>query len=378
MLKIDTKGDRSVLLLGPRGTGKTQWIKAHFTPAVYLDLLDTSVYNELSADPHKLETHIPDDYQGWVIIDEVQKIPALLNEVHRLIEGKHYRFVLTGSSARSLRRKGVNLLAGRAFTYNMHPLTAIELGKDYSLQKSLQHGQLPLAYTSKDATHYLSSYVHTYLQEEVKQEGLVRNLASFTRFLQTASFSQGSMLNMAAVARETGINQRVVQDYFDILDDLLIAYRLPVFTRRAKRRLVAHPKFYFFDAGVYRSIRPCGPMDSAAELDGAGLETLLLQELRAINDYLQLDYSLYYWRTQHGVEVDFVLYGQHGFCAFEIKRSTNISSKEIKHLLAFAEDYPEAKLYLLYGGERRLYINNVEIIPFQEALMTLPAILQSN
>ena len=376
ILKIDPAARHSILLLGPRGTGKTKWVKSHFPESIYLDLLDSAVYNELLANPNKLEHKIPKGYTGWVIIDEIQKNPALLNEVHRLIENEKYRFVLTGSSARTLRRKGVNLLAGRAYTYHMHPLTAIELGNEYSLTKSLQHGQLPLSYTGDNPQQYLASYVKTYLQEEVKQEGLTRNVSAFARFLEIASFSQGGILNMSEIARESAINQKTISEYFDILEDLLIGYRLPIFTRRAKRRLTMHPKFYYFDAGVYRILRPTGPLDIPAEIDGAGLETLFLQELRAINDYLELGYSLHYWRTQHGAEVDFVLYGEQGFHAFEIKRKTTIHTIDIKHLLAFGEDYPEAKLYLIYGGTEKQYIQNVTILPFEEAIKSLAHILK--
>ena len=196
------------------------------------------------------------------MVDEVQRVPDILNEVHRLIESRGLRFVLTGSSARKLRRRGVNLLAGRALTRRMHPLTARELGRDFDLGRALRFGCLPFACTASDPQEYLASYVSTYLREEVQQEGLARNLAAFSRFLEAASFSQGSVLNMAAVARDCSVRAKVVEDYFAILENLLIAVRLPVFTRRAKRRLVAHPKFYFFDAGVFRAIRPRGPLES--------------------------------------------------------------------------------------------------------------------
>jgi predicted AAA+ superfamily ATPase len=376
LLKIAPDAKHSILLLGSRGTGKTQWVNAHFPGAIYLDLLSSATYNELLAKPHRLEQKIPEHYKGWIIIDEIQKIAPLLNEVHRLIESKKYRFILTGSSARTLRRKGVNLLAGRAYTYHMHPLTAYELGDEYSLIKSLEYGQLPMAYTGDSPKQYLASYVQTYLQEEVKQEGLTRNVAAFARFLEVASFSQGGLLNMSEIARESAVHQKMVIEYFEILEDLLIAYRLPVFTRRAKRRLTAHPKFYYFDVGVYRTLRPTGPLDIPAELDGARLETLFLQELRAINDYLQLGYSLYYWRTQHGEEVDFVLYGEKGFHAFEIKRKASIHSTDIKSLLAFGKDYPEAKLHLIYGGKEKQYLQNIIIIPFEEAVKSLIELLQ--
>ncbi len=323
LLNIDPSSHQSLFLFGPRGTGKTFWLKQHFATATYIDLLHTQTFVELLANPSRLQSMLPNDPSQWVVIDEVQKIPELLNEVHRLIEHNGYKFVLTGSSARSLRRKGVNLLAGRALSYHMHPLTAEELGADFSLDRALKAGLLPHAQTVSDPTHYLETYVSTYLREEVLQEGLVRQLGDFARFLETASFSQGSIVNVSAIAREVGVDRKIVSNYFSIVTDLLIGFMLPAFTRRAKRRIVTHPKFYFFDAGVYRTIRPMGPLDSPQEAEGPGLETLVLQHLRAINDYYRLGFHCYYWRTSNDVEVDFILYGEKGLFAFEIKRKTS-------------------------------------------------------
>jgi len=269
---------KSFFLFGPRGTGKTTWVKTRFPDAVYLDLLESGLFTRLLADPARLEQYIPRDYSGFVIIDEVQRVPELLNEVHRLIEARGMKFVLTGSSARKLRRGGYNLLAGRALTYRMYPLTALEMGDDFDAREAAVRGMLPLAQSSEYA-EYLQSYVQTYLEQEILQEGLTRNLAAFSRFLETASFSQGQPLNVASVAREAAVDRKVVEGYFGILKDLLIAYTLPSFTRRAKRRLVAHPKFYFFDPGLYRAIRPMGPYDTPQEIGGLSLETLVCQQL---------------------------------------------------------------------------------------------------
>jgi len=208
-------------------------------------------------------------------------VPELLNEVHRLIEGRKARFVLTGSSARKLRGKGINLLGGRALTYQLFPLTAVELGTDFNLKRSVEFGHLPVACTEKEPQPYLESYVKTYLREEVQQEGLTRNLGAFARFLETASLSQTGQLNISEVARDSSVERKVVENYFHILEDLLLAQRLPVFTKRAGRRIVQHPKFYIFDAGVYRTIRPKGPLDGPEEIRGSALETLVYQELRA-------------------------------------------------------------------------------------------------
>lgn len=375
ILKLPLNGQSSIFLFGPRGTGKTSWIKTHLADFLYLDLLDFSLFSSLSADPSRLENLIPKNYANWVVIDEVQRVPELLNEVHRLIESKKLRFLLTGSSARALRRRGVNLLAGRALRYNMHPLVIQEIGESFELMHALQFGLLPTAVTQADPKKYLETYVQTYLREEVLQEGLTRNVGSFTRFLEIASFSQGNILNFSEIARELAINRLVVANYFDILEDLLLAIRIAPFTHRAKRKMVAHQKFYFFDAGVYRFLRPMGPLDSPEEAEGAGLETLFLQSLRAINDYYDLGYTIYFWRTSTGTEVDFILYGPKGLHAFEIKRSSQVQNKSLKGLREFKEDYPEAQLHFIFLGKHKEYHNDINAIPFETALQELPKIL---
>jgi len=366
---------KSFFLFGPRATGKTTWLQKTFPSAVHIDLLKSDIYTTLLASPSRLVQMIPPDCTEPIIIDEVQRIPELLNEVHHLIEEKKLRFVLTGSSARKLRARGVNLLAGRALTRFMHPLTVGELGVDFSLGSSLKFGHLPAVYSEPDPGDYLASYIRTYLREEVQQEGLTRNLQVFARFLEAASFSQGSILNISEVARECGANRKLVEQYFYILEDLLLAYRLPVFTRRARRRMAGHPKFYFFDTGVYRAIRPRGPLDQPEEIEGIALETLVFQELLAVNDLHRLGYELYYWRTGNGLEVDFVLYGEKGLIAIEVKRAGKIRSRDLRGLKAFAQDYPMASLYMFYGGETKLFIDNITLIPVREALSELPALL---
>lgn len=378
LIQIDQNSKSSIFLFGPRGTGKTLWINTHLKDFLYFDLLNTEIFNAFIANPTRLEERIPKDFSHFIVIDEVQKVPELLNEVHRLIEKYGYRFILTGSSARSLKRKGVNLLAGRALNYTMHPLTCYELGEDFSLDTALQVGLLPSVYTVSDPKHYLETYITSYLREEVLQEGLARNLSQFARFLETASFSQASIVNVSEIAREIGIDRKLVNSYFEILEDLLISYRLPVFTKRAKRRLVAHPKFFLFDPGVYRSIRPKGPLDSPEEIDGSGLETLFLLHLRAVNDYYRLGFNLYFWRTTNNVEVDFVAYGERGLFAFEIKRSKSISRSDLSGLKAFSADYEVAQCYLLYGGDHEEYHGNIHVLPFTKGLKKLIEILSGN
>lgn len=372
---LSPPSSKSFFLFGPRGTGKTTWVRAAFPKAIYLDLLEAELFNDLLANPQRLENLIPGGHRDWVVLDEVQRVPELLNEVHRLIERYRHRFVLTGSSARKLRRKDHNLLAGRALTYSFHPLTAVELGEDFRLEHSLRYGHLPSAYTESDPQRYLESYVKSYLEEEIRQEGLTRNLSAFSRFLEAASFSQGAILNVAAVARDCAVERKVVENYFSILEDLQLAHRIPVFTRRAKRRLVAHPKFYFFDVGVYRTLRPAGPLDSPEEAEGAAFETLIFQELYAVNALLHLRYNLYYWKTSNQMEVDFVLYGPKGLKVFEVKRSGRAPTHRLGGLRAFLREYPSAKAYWIYGGKRRMREGPVEIIPADLFLKDLPRIL---
>lgn len=367
--------NKSFFLFGPRGTGKTTWVRTTFPGALYLDLLEAEVFNDLLANPQRLERMIPKGFRDWIIIDEVQKIPSLLDEVHRLIERERHRFVLTGSSARKLRRGGHNLLAGRALTFALHPLTAAELGRDFRLDHSLAFGHLPSAYTEDNPDAYLESYVQTYLQEEVKEEGLTRNLGAFARFLEAASFSQASLLNVSAVARECRVERKVVENYFGILNDLLIAYRVPAFLRRSRRRQTAHDKFYFFDVGVYRTLRPRGPLDMPEEIEGAALETLFLQELVALNALLDRKYAIHYWRTSTGVEVDFVLYGPRGLLALEVKRTSRLASPHLKGLKTFLTDYPMARAILVYGGRRELNEGGIRALPLEKALTELPALL---
>lgn len=366
---------KSFFLFGPRGVGKTTWVRQTFPDALYFDLLEPATFHQLIARPQELEKLIPENFSDWVIIDEIQRVPELLNQVHRLIELRKYRFLLTGSSARKLRKMGHNLLAGRALVYYLHPLTAIELGGDFNLQQMLQFGGLPGVSVESDKKKFLESYVLTYLREEIQQEGITRSLGGFARFLETASFSQGSVLNVSEVAREAMVERKVVENYFSILEDLLTAVRIPVFSKKAKRKLVAHTKFYFFDTGIYQTIRPKGPLDRPEEIYGTALESLFLQNLWAINDYHDLGYTIFYYRTVLGTEVDFVLYGERGIVALEVKRSEKVSRSDFRGLKAFLSDYPMAKGILVYGGKQKKHEGKIEIIPMEDALKNLPELL---
>ena len=365
----------SFFLFGPRGTGKSTWVGAVLPDALHVDLLRESTFSELAGHAERLEALADAQSAHTIVIDEVQKLPALLDEVHRLIETRRFRFALTGSSARKLKRGGANLLAGRAHILTMHPFTAAELGRRFTLAHAVRFGLLPSVWMAPEPASYLQSYVGAYLREEVMQEALVRNLASFRRFLEAASFSQGAVLNMQAVAADCGISRKTVETHFDLLEDLLLAVRLPVFQRRAKRKMTAHPKFYFFDPGVYRALRPRGPLDSDDEVDGAAIETLVLTCLRAENSNRGLGYQFHFWRTADGKEVDFVLYGEGGLHAIEVKRSSRFRESELAGLRAFCADYPEAKGWFLYGGRQRYRFGAIAVVPLAEALVELGEML---
>jgi len=360
-------------LFGPRGTGKSTWLRQHFPKAVWIDLLQPDIHRAYLARPerlHEVITGSPSATQ--IVIDEIQKAPALLDVVHNLIEAnRKLRFVLTGSSARKIRHGAANLLAGRVIETAMHPFMAAELGNNFHLEHALQFGLVPLVVSAQDPQATLKSYVSLYLNEEVKAEGLVRNIGSFSRFLEGMSYSHGSVLNMAEVARECEVGHKTVQGYLEILEDLLLGFRVPVFSKRAKRRLANHPKFYYFDAGVFRSLRPKGPLDPIEEIEGAAIEGLVAQHLRAWISYSASDATLHYWRTKSGNEVDFVVYGPDIFCAIEVKRKKRAGNKDVKGLQSFKEDYPEAQACLLYMGSERLMINGILCLSCKDFLMNL-------
>ncbi len=360
-------------LLGPRGTGKTWWTKQRFPQALRVDLLDPETLRLLSARPERLREIAggQKDLQR-IVIDEVQKLPELLEVVHLMIEEKAgLQFILTGSSARKLRRGGVNLLGGRAANRALHPFMAAELGKHFDLSQALRYGMLPVVHGAANPDEILRAYNGLYLREEVQAEGLVRNVGSFSRFLEGISFSQASVLNLAAVARECAVNRKTVEGYLEILEDLLLAFRLPVFNRRAKRAMATHPKFFFFDAGIFRANRPIGPLDSVTEIDGAALEGLVAQHLRAWCDYSDNDHRLHYWQTKTHTEVDFVVYGASGLFALEVKNSDRIRTEDLKGLKAFGDDYPESRRFLLYRGQERLLRDGVLCLPCREFLADL-------
>ena len=363
----------SFFLFGPRGTGKSTWLKESFSGSLWIDLLDPDQLRYYSAYPERLRERLegePD--QRVVVLDEVQKVPELLSLVHKIIEEKRgIQFVLTGSSARKLKRGGADMLAGRALLKHMTPFWAGELGSLFDLQRALEQGLLPLVWSAPNPAAVLKTYASVYLKEEVQEEGLVRRVGDFARFMEIMSFSQGCVINATNIARECSVSRKTVDSYLQILEDLLLSFSLPVFAHRAKRAMSAHPKFYFFDAGVYRSLKPQGPSDRRDELDGIALEGLVAQHLKAwVDSQIEL-WQLGFWRTRSEIEVDFVVYGPKGFWAIEVKNKRDLNLWDTKGLEAFGEDYPESTRILVYRGKDKLKKNGILCLPCEEFLRNL-------
>lgn len=361
--------EQSFFLFGPRGTGKSTWLEAQLPDSLYLDLLEPPLHRSLVARPERLREILAGSPGAHtVVIDEIQKAPELLSVVHAVLEEPSSpRFVLTGSSARKLRRADVNLLGGRALHLTLHPFMAAEL-PDFDLERALRFGLVPLIVDSRDPKRTLDAYASLYIDQEVRAEGLTRDVGAFARFLEAISFSHGGQLNLAAIARECEVERRTVAAYVDILEDLLMAFRLPVFRKRAKRATIARDRLYLFDAGVFRSLRPAGPLDRPGEIDGQALEGLVAQHLRAWTAYSGHRASVYFWRTRAGTEVDFVVYGQAGFHALEVKNARRVHSSDLRALRAFRADYPEADGVLLYRGSERLRIDGIWCLPVADFL----------
>lgn len=360
-------------LLGPRGTGKSTWLLHEYPGAVRIDLLLGEEERKFSAYPERIRGVAAELKMGdTLIIDEIQRVPRLLPEIHALIEEKRgVQYIMTGSSARKLRRSVSDLLGGRALLRQMGPFLASELKDRFSLSKALKHGMIPLIWESTDPEERLRDYLTLYLREEVQAEGLVRQIGDFSRFLEIASFSYGAVWTTTDISRESGVKRATVDNYLQILEDLLLAFSLPVFSRRAKRRLIAHPKFYFFDVGVYRALRPRGILDSHEEIEGGALEGLAAQHLRSWVLAQKEPHTLSFWRTATQLEVDFIVYGPKGFWAIEVKRSPNLGPDDIRGLSAFKEEYPEANCLIVSTAKRRETYRGFSIVPMEEFLLNI-------
>lgn len=366
--------ESSTLLLGPRGTGKSTWIQQNFPQAILYDLLNQEEALRLSKNPsllfQELQSQSP---KTWVVIDEVQKVPALLDEVHRLIEQKGLRFILSGSSARKLKRGSANLLAGRALTQHFYPLSAAEVNFNISFPNFFTQGMLPMAYTSQDPLPYLKSYVDTYLKEEIQTEALTKNLGGFGRFLEIAARQNGQVTNVSSIARDAMVERKTVENYFQILIDTLIGHWLPPWKLKRGNKQITHPKFYFFDAGVARALSGRLPYPATQEELGFLMETSLLSEIRAYLSYHSLYYELYFWKNHYGTEVDLLLETNQGFVALEIKatsqwqRKFHRGFKKIQELLG-AE---KVTYYGIYQGQRQAQFEDVSILPTLDFLQKL-------
>lgn len=353
---------KSHFVFGPRQTGKTFLIHHSLKGVRLYDLLDTSIYLALSQNPGRIAQELtPAD--RVVAIDEIQRLPVLLNEVHRLIEEHGVRFLLTGSSARKLRRGGVNLLGGRARIKYLHPLTFRELGRHFDLFRAVARGLLPAIYFSDDPRADLQAYAGSYLQQEIIAEGVTRNVPAFSRFLRVAALCNGTIVNFTNVANDAQVARTTVYEYFEILKDTLVLHELPAWRKSRKRKPLASSKYYFFDVGVVAALQGREFRAGTPEF-GEAFETVLMHELTSYRDYVSGE-PLSFWRSTSGFEVDFIL-GDH--TAVEVKAKENVSANDVKPLRALAEEQ-RLKRYLCVSLDRRpRMLDRVTILPFRKFL----------
>ena len=364
----------SCFLFGPRGTGKSTWIGQHFAGARIYDLLDTSEALRLAREPATLFREVEGLAPGtWVVIDEIQRVPELLDEVHRLIETRRLRFVLSGSSARKLRRGAANLLAGRAVVEHLYPLVSAERSFQVNLDDALRYGTLPLAVTGDDPVAYLIAYAETYLQEEIRAEALTRSVGAFSRFLEIAARQNGQVTNVAAISRDAAVSRSTVQNYFEILIDTLIGTWLPAWKLKRATKQIAHPKFYLFDCGVARALSGRIAYPPLQEELGSLMETLLIGEIRAYVAYAKLRYPLHYWRTHDGAEVDLLCETRDGFVAVEMKASKRWDRRYNRGLNRIRDELGADRVtcYGVYAGERPASWGAVQVLPALQFLQRL-------
>lgn len=380
--RILTAPEHSFFLFGPRGIGKSTWLKEVFAGAVYVDLLDSSLFLKLADDPHALEALVGNRSQGaWVVVDEIQKIPVLLDEVHRLMESRRWRFALCGSSARKLRRGGVNLLGGRALTLSMESFSAAELGERFDPAFALRWGMMPLVQLEKTkAADLLSAYVNTYLKEEVREEGLVRKVPPFVRFLTIAGQLNGQVVNGLNIARDAAVPRTNVEIYFSILTDTLVGHFLPAWRPSLKVREQSHPKFYWFDPGVARAAAGLQHDPADRAWLGAALETLIYHELRVFNESAGKHRAISYYATNSGMEIDFVIETQkrrqespaHVVC-LEVKlaekwdRKWERAMRDLKQRQGVVLD----RMIGVYTGSRAWHFEGLDVLPVAEFLRQL-------
>ena len=370
ILSLNEASTESIFFWGARQTGKSTLLKQLFPDAHYYDLLLSDEYSRLRFRPALLreECEMLDEGE-LVIIDEVQKIPALLDEVHWLMTERNLRFILCGSSARKLRRCGANLLGGRAIRKTLFPLVSAEI-PDFDIDVALNNGMLPRHYLIKDPRQRLEAYVGDYLQQEIVAEAVVRRIDSFTRFLQVAALSDAEILNYTKIASDCGVSSKSVKEYFSILEETMLGYHIPAYSKVMRRKLVAAPKFYFFDVGIPNYLMKRIPLKSGSSEYGHALEHLICQELKAYLSYRGIDKNLSYWRTSdHRYEVDFIVGDAE--VAIEVKSSETVDSSETRGLRAFSEEHPSARLIIVSMEQRPRRHKDIEIWPAREFLRKL-------
>lgn len=370
ILSLNEASTESIFFWGARQTGKSTLLKQLFPAAHYYDLLLSDEYSRLRFRPALLreECEMLDEGE-LVIIDEVQKIPALLDEVHWLMTERNLRFILCGSSARKLRRCGANLLGGRAIRKTLFPLVSAEI-PDFDIDVALNNGMLPRHYLIKDPRQRLEACVGDYLQQEIVAEAVVRRIDSFTRFLQVAALSDAEILNYTKIASDCGVSSKSVKEYFSILEETMLGYHIPAYSKVIRRKLVAAPKFYFFDVGIPNYLMKRIPLKSGSSEYGHALEHLICQELKAYLSYRGIDKNLSYWRTSdHRYEVDFIVGDAE--VAIEVKSSETVDSSETRGLRAFAEEHPSARLIIVSMEQRPRRHKDIEIWPAREFLRKL-------
>lgn len=370
ILSLNEASTESIFLWGARQTGKSTLLKQLFPEAHYYDLLLSDEYSRLRFRSALLREECEMLEEGeLVIIDEVQKIPALLDEVHWLITERNLRFILCGSSARKLRRCGANLLGGRAIRKTLFPLVSAEI-PDFDIEVALNNGMLPRHYLIKDPRQRLEAYVGDYLQQEIVAEAVVRRIDSFTRFLQVAALSDAEILNYTKIASDCGISAKSVKEYFSILEETMLGYHIPAYSKVMRRKLVAAPKFYFFDVGIPNYLMKRIPLKPGSSEYGHALEHLICQELKAYLSYRGIDKILSYWRTSdHRYEVDFIIGDAE--VAIEVKSSETVDSSETRGLRAFSEEHPSTRLIIVSMEQRPRRHKDIEIWPAREFLRKL-------
>ena len=382
MTRLLQQPERSFFLFGPRGTGKSTWLQQVLPDAFRLDLLDASLFLELSRDPHRLEALIGGRATGaWIVLDEIQKVPPLLDEVHRIMGLHKWNFALCGSSARKLRRGGANLLAGRALTLSMESFSATELGDSFDIEFALNWGMLPFVWNEPQyAADILAAYVNTYLKEELQAEGLIRNVPPFVRFLSVAGQINGQMVNAQNIARDAAVARSTVDNYFGVLTDTLVGHFLPAWRPGLKVREATQPKFYWFDPGVARASAGLLRDPTDRLWQGAALETMIYHELRVYNEVSRKQRPLHYYRTPAGVEIDFVIETAHRrpeslprVIAVEVKRAERWDRAWEKPMRSLADNagVTVERMFGVYCGSRSYQFDNITVLPFADFIKAL-------